>query len=69
MPLPFARAALIYGEPIIIPADAKSDEEQRRWAERVGAAIDALEAEAERLVGAAPATDGARQDGQAWRRA
>ena len=48
IPLPFARAALIYGEPIIIPADAKSEEEQRLWAERVGAAIDALEAEAER---------------------
>ena len=50
-PLPFARAALIYGEPILIPADAKSEDDQRRWAERIEAAINALEAEAEQLVG------------------
>ena len=69
VPLPFARAALIYGEPIYIPPDAKGEEEQRRWAERVGAAIDALEAEAERMVGAAAIGEGARQDSTEWRRA
>ena len=70
MPFPFARAALIFGEPIIIPADAKTDEEQRHWAEQVGAAINALEAEAERLVGAVPTADGAWQDEKKeWRRA
>ena len=68
VPFPFARAALIFGEPIIIPADAKSDEEQNYWAEQVGAAIDALESEAERLVGAVPAAGGARQDKKEWRR-
>ena len=69
VPLPFARAALIYGEPIVIPPDAKGEDEQRFWAERVGAAIDALEAEAERVVGVQPVDGGARQDGKAWRRA
>ena len=66
VPFPFARATLIYGEPILIPPEAKSDEEQRHWAERVGAAIDALEAEAERLVRDGR---GARQDSTEWRRA
>lgn len=51
VPLPFARAVWIYGEPIYIPADAKSEDEQRQWAERIEAAINALEAEAESLVG------------------
>jgi lysophospholipid acyltransferase (LPLAT)-like uncharacterized protein len=51
LPLPFARAALIYGEPIFVPSDAKSEDEQRLWAEQIGKAIDALEAEAERVVG------------------
>ncbi|MBV9848725.1 MAG: lysophospholipid acyltransferase family protein [Armatimonadetes bacterium] len=68
IPLPFARAALIYGEPITIPMDADADE-QRRWAERVGAAIDALESEAERMVGIAVMGEGARQDSTEWRRA
>jgi hypothetical protein len=52
VPLPFARTALIYGEPIVIPPDAASPEQQQEWMERIGAAIDALEAEAERMVGA-----------------
>lgn len=69
VPLPFARATLIYGEPIVIPPDVKGEEEQRRWAERVGAAIDALEIEAECIVGAVAAADGARQGSKAWRRA
>ena len=53
IPCPFARAVWIYGEPIYIPADAKSEEERQMWAERVGAAINALEAQAEREAGAA----------------
>ena len=52
IPWPFARVVWIYGEPIHIPADAKSEEDQRLWAERVGAAITALEEQAEREVGA-----------------
>ncbi len=64
----FARAALIYGEPIFIPADA-DDEELRAWAERVGAAIDALEAEAERTVGASGAGRDAARGRKQWRRA
>ncbi len=66
VPLPFARAALVYGEPIFVPADARSEQEQERWAQRIGDAIDALELEAERLVGARPP---ARQDAGQWRRA
>jgi lysophospholipid acyltransferase (LPLAT)-like uncharacterized protein len=61
IPGPFARAVLIYGEPIFIPADADADQ-QRLWAEKVGAAIDALEAEAERLAGVRPSECAARQD-------
>ena len=68
LPRPFARAALIYGEPIFIPADADG-EEQQVWAERVGAAIDALEAEAEQLVGASRADGGAARGWKQWRRA
>jgi lysophospholipid acyltransferase (LPLAT)-like uncharacterized protein len=62
----FARAALIYGEPIFIPKDADA-EELRVWAERVGAAINALENEAEQLVGAS--SKGSAQDRTQWRRA
>lgn len=52
IPYPFARAVWIYGDPIYIPADAKSEEEQCLWAKRIGAAIDALEEQAEREAGA-----------------
>ena len=52
IPRPFARVVWIYGDPIYIPADAKSEEDQKLWADRIGAAIDALEAQAEREVGA-----------------
>ena len=45
----FARGVWIYGEPITIPPNA-SPEEQHEAALRIGAAIDALEEEAERLV-------------------
>jgi lysophospholipid acyltransferase (LPLAT)-like uncharacterized protein len=68
VPWPFARAALIYGEPMHIPADADAAE-QAVWAERVGAAIDALEGEAERLVGVSSPPKGQRQGGKQWRRA
>lgn len=68
VPLPFARAAVVYGEPIYIPADAKSEEEQRQWADRIGAALDALEAEAERMVGARDC-DPTPQDASQWHRA
>ena len=69
IPLPFARVVWIYGEPIYIPADAKSDEDQRLWAERVGAAITALEEQAEREVGAIQADGQARAGWGLWRRA
>lgn len=69
IPLPFARVVWIYGEPIYIPADAKSDEDQRLWAERVGAAITALEDQAEREVGAVEADGKARAGWGLWRRA
>lgn len=49
----FARAMWIYGEPIYIPADA-NEEAQAQWAVRVGEAINALEAEAEKATGASP---------------
>ena len=69
IPLPFARVVWIYGEPIYIPADVKSDEDQRLWAERVGAAITALEEQAEREVGAIQADGQARAGWGLWRRA
>ncbi len=69
IPLPFARVVWIYGEPIYIPADAKSEEDQRLWAERVGAAITALEEQAEREVGATRADGKARAGWGLWRRA
>jgi lysophospholipid acyltransferase (LPLAT)-like uncharacterized protein len=65
VPAPFARAVWIYGEPIFIPPDAKSEEEQRRWADRVGAAITALEEQAERETGGSVARTGRGL----WRRA
>ncbi len=49
VPKMFARGVWIYGEPITIPPDASPDE-QKEWALRIGAAIDALEEEAERQV-------------------
>jgi len=69
IPLPFARVVWIYGEPITIPADAKSEEDQRLWAERVGAAITALEEQAEREVGAVRADGKAGAGWGLWRRA
>ncbi len=49
VPKMFARGVWIYGEPITIPPNA-SLEEQQEAALRIGAAIDALEEEAERQV-------------------
>ncbi len=69
IPLPFARVVWIYGEPIHIPADAKSEEDQQLWAERVGAAITALEEQAEREVGAVHADGKTRLGWGLWRRA
>ena len=69
IPLPFARVVWIYGDPIYVPADAKSEEEQRLWGERIGAAITALEEQAEREVGAVRADGTARQGLGLWRRA
>ncbi len=60
VPRPFSRAVWIYGDPIYIPADAKSEEDQKLWADRIGAAIDALEAEAEREAGASPVVNAGR---------
>ena len=55
IPRPFSRVVWIYGDPIYIPAAAKSEEDQKLWADRIGAAIDALEAQAEREAGATSA--------------
>jgi lysophospholipid acyltransferase (LPLAT)-like uncharacterized protein len=68
IPWPFARAALIYGEPILIPADADA-KQQQIWAERVAAAIDALEQQAEQAVGCTGAGDENPKGGKQWRRA
>ncbi len=65
IPLPFARVVWLYGDPIHIPADARSEEEQRFWADRVGAAITALEEQAERETGGSAARAGRGL----WRRA
>lgn len=53
IPFPFARAVIVFGEPIYVPSTAKTEEEQRLWADKLGAQINALEREAERLSGAA----------------
>ena len=53
IPAPFARAVWIYGDPIYIPADATSEAQQQEWGARVGAAISALEAQAEQEARAA----------------
>ncbi len=69
IPLPFARVVWIYGEPIFIPADARSEEDQQLWSERVGAAITALEEQAEREVGAVEPDGKTRAGWGLWRRA
>jgi len=69
VPLPFARAVWIYGDPVYIPADAKSDEDQQVWCERIGAAIASLEAQAEREAGALCAPGGTKHGWGLWRRA
>lgn len=51
VPLPFARAVWIYGEPIVIPPGVKGEDEMNQWAARVGEAIHALERQAEQAVG------------------
>lgn len=61
IPWLFAKAVFIYGDPMVIPPDADANE-QRVWAERVGAEIDALEAEADRLAGARPLTAAGQQE-------
>jgi lysophospholipid acyltransferase (LPLAT)-like uncharacterized protein len=67
VPFPFARAAIVYGEPIYIPAEVQSDEEQRQWAERIEEAINTLEAETEAMVGTQTAY-GPTQDSGQWYR-
>jgi len=54
VPMPFSRAAMIFGEPMYVPPDVKSDEDQRLWADKLSARIDAVEREAEGRSGAAP---------------
>lgn len=53
VPTPFARVAWIYGDPIYIPNDARTQEDQEHWAAVVGKEIDLLEAQADRMVGLA----------------
>jgi len=54
VPMPFSRAVIVFGEPMYVPSDVKSDEDQRLWADKLGAVIDAAEREAERRSGAGP---------------
>lgn len=63
VPMPFGRAALVYGEPLYIPAGA-DEAEQRVWAGRVKEAIDRLEARAEAITGADRAKHAERRDRQ-----
>jgi hypothetical protein len=46
VPLPGSRVEIVYGEPLAVPRDA----DPGAWAPRIGAAIDAAEARAERLA-------------------
>lgn len=46
VPLPFSRVDIVYGEPIVVPRRSSPEE----WAPRLAAAIDAVEARAERLA-------------------
>jgi len=50
IPLPFARAAFVVGEPIVLEPDL-DDDGKRRAAELVGAAIDLVERRAEAMMG------------------
>ena len=54
IPLPFARAAFVVGEPLFVPSDL-GDDQKREVAARLEAAIDAVEARAEELAGWNPA--------------
>lgn len=50
IPYPFAKAAVIFGEPHFIP-DGIDQEEQQRWADLLAAEINTLEEEAARMIG------------------
>jgi len=52
LPKPFARGIMLYGDPIYIPNDAKSQEDQDHWAGVIGREITRLEAKADEMVGA-----------------
>jgi hypothetical protein len=49
VPYPFAKAALIFGEPIDVPAKL-SEEDRETWCEMLADSINALEKQAEELV-------------------
>lgn len=46
VPMPFSKALFLYGDPMVIPRDANTEE----WRERVERTMNDLEQEAERLV-------------------
>jgi lysophospholipid acyltransferase (LPLAT)-like uncharacterized protein len=46
VPIPFSKALFLYGTPIAVPRDADLE----TWRKRIEDALNALEAEAERLV-------------------
>ena len=46
VPLPFTRALFLYGEPIVVPRDAKVEE----WRAEIERRMNALAAEAEEMV-------------------
>jgi lysophospholipid acyltransferase (LPLAT)-like uncharacterized protein len=59
IPLPFARAAFVVGEPVFLPPDL-DEAGKERAAEEIEAAINACEARAESLMGIAPDPGAAR---------
>jgi hypothetical protein len=46
VPMPLSRVEVVYGEPLLVPRDARPEE----WGPRIGAAIDACERRAEALA-------------------
>jgi lysophospholipid acyltransferase (LPLAT)-like uncharacterized protein len=69
VPKPFCRAAIVYGKPIYVPDGAKSDEAQAKWAAIVGAELDRVENEAEKLVGGSKQTTPERMNAEQLRQA
>jgi lysophospholipid acyltransferase (LPLAT)-like uncharacterized protein len=68
VPLPFAKTAYVYGDPIYIPPNC-SQEELEQWADKVGLAITDVEEQADGVVGIAPGSQRGAQEASELRRA